>query len=79
MVTSSYSFDKSIEFLQGLIFHERYLDSFEALHMSGRGFFINFIHLFIHSFIYFAFCKSIQGHKEPKGYRTCHTSNAKNT
>ena len=33
--------------------------------------------IFIHSFIYFAFCKSIQGHKQPKGYRTCHTANAK--
>ena len=33
---------------------------------------------FIHSFIYFAFCKSIQGHKQPKGYRTCHTTNATN-
>ena len=30
---------------------------------------------FIHSFIYFAFCKSIQGLKQPKGYRTCHIAN----
>jgi len=28
-----------------------------------------------HSFIYFAFCKSIQGFKQPKGYRTCHIAN----
>ena len=33
--------------------------------------------VFIHSFIYFAFCKSVQGHKQPTGYRTCHTANAK--
>ena len=29
----------------------------------------------IHSFIYFAFCNSIQGLKQPKGYRTCHIAN----
>jgi len=32
-------------------------------------------HSFIHSFIHFAFCKSIQGPKQPKGYRTCHIAN----
>ena len=63
MVTSSYSFDKSIELLQGLIFHERYFDSFEALHMSGRGFFINFIHLFIHSFIHSFISHSVNPYK----------------
>jgi len=31
---------------------------------------------FIHSFIYFSFCQSIQGHRQPIGYRTCHTANA---
>jgi len=25
----------------------------------------------IHSFIYFSFCQSIQGHRQPTGYRTC--------
>jgi hypothetical protein len=29
-----------------------------------------------HSFIYFPFCQSIQGHRQPKGYRTCHIINA---
>jgi hypothetical protein len=31
---------------------------------------------FIRSFIYYSFLQSIQGHKEPKGYRTCRTANA---
>jgi len=35
-----------------------------------------FIHSFIHSFIYFSFRQSIQGHRQPTGYRTCHTANA---
>ena len=33
---------------------------------------------FIHSFIYFAFCKSVQGHKQAKGYRTCPITNTIN-
>ena len=32
----------------------------------------------IHSFIYFAFCKSVQGHKQPRGYRTCPITNTIN-
>ena len=34
--------------------------------------------IFIHSFIYFAFCKSVQGHKQPRGYRTCPITNTIN-
>jgi len=30
----------------------------------------------LHSFIYFSFHQSIQGHRQPIGYRTCHTVNA---
>ena len=56
---------------------------FEGIYVdaSAREVYSNFpsfsfvFHTNIHSFIYFSFCKSIQGSKQPKGYRTCHFVN----
>lgn len=38
-------FHVEVLLLQGLIYRESHLDSIEALHMAGKVFFINFIHL----------------------------------